>query len=273
MKILLALFLFGVAIQPRAGAQVMTDGTGTGVISLGTVMGQTSSSVGQPALGIGQTTIGIGQTVTTIGQPTTGIGQTTIGIGQPTIGIGQTTIGIGQTTIGIGLPMLPVAQGATNTAITNVTVTAAPTNAAVTGGFDGQFLRRAIADSQLEILLGQVAETNASTAGVQNFGAALVADHTAALAQAQALAASLGISAPNLATSQQRFVNSFGRLTPTQLDTRFINFAIQSQISDINFFENAALRSRNADVRTFARAQLPVLMQHLVMALELRDTL
>jgi hypothetical protein len=47
---------------------------------------------------------------------------------------------------------------------------------------------------------------------------------------------------------------------------------INSHVRDIQSHENQAIRSGNADVRAYARTQLPVQMDHLVTGLELRES-
>jgi putative membrane protein len=138
---------------------------------------------------------------------------------------------------------------------------------------DARFLQQAAASSLHEIALGNMAQTNSSNPDVQAFGAMLVADHTASYQEATNLASSLGVTIPTTETrTDLRDTQRLGRLSSTNFDAAFVGAMIRSHMSDIQTFENQAVRSGNADVRAYTRAQLPVLMDHLVTALELRET-
>jgi putative membrane protein len=118
-----------------------------------------------------------------------------------------------------------------------------------------------------------MAQTNSSNPDVQAFGAKLVEDHTAAYQAAADLASSLGVTVPTTESKVDRRTNQkLARLNESNFDAAFVGEMIRAHMRDIQAFENQAVRSNNADVRAYARTQLPVLMDHLVTALELRES-
>jgi putative membrane protein len=138
---------------------------------------------------------------------------------------------------------------------------------------DARFLQQAAASSLHEIALGNLAQSNSSNPDVQAFGATLVADHTASYQSAADLATSLGLTVPTTESKADlRDTQRLGRLSGSDFDAAFVGEMINNHVRDIQSHENQAIRSGNADVRAYARTQLPVLMDHLVTALDLRET-
>jgi len=155
------------------------------------------------------------------------------------------------------------AQGATNTS----------NNGSLTG-FDNRWLSQAAAGSLQEITVGGLAETNSTNADVQAFGARLVQDHSAAYQMAQELADTNGVTIPTeLSSLQQHKVQLLAGLTGSAFDAAFLRLMVRDHIQDIQLYETEAVRGRNADLRAYARAQLPILMDHLIIALELEESL
>jgi predicted outer membrane protein len=70
----------------------------------------------------------------------------------------------------------------------------------------------------------------------------------------------------------RRTDQKLARLSGSNFDAAFVDEVIRDNTGEIQTFENQAIRSGNADVRAYARTQLPVLMDDLVTALELRES-
>jgi putative membrane protein len=139
---------------------------------------------------------------------------------------------------------------------------------------DARWLSQAAAGSLHEIAAGNLAQTNSANPDVQALGALLVADHTAAYEQAAALASTNGATLPVAETrAQLRQDQQLERLTGSQFDAAFLRAMIKGHIRDIQSYEKEAQRGKSADVRAYARGLLPVLMNHLVIALDLSDAL
>ncbi len=208
------------------------------------------------------------------------INNSTVGAGGA--GIGTTTTGVGVTGFSRGNAVTSTTTNSNNNN-SNTTGASGGTTQSVTNNgngngnlssFDRRWLSQAAAGSLHEITLGNLAQTNSSNADVQAFGARLLEDHTLSFQQAEQLATDNGTTVPTAETrSQQRAAQKLARLTGADFDTAFLNESVRGHIKDIQSYENEALRGRNADVRAYAREQLPILMDHLVTALELRELL
>jgi putative membrane protein len=136
--------------------------------------------------------------------------------------------------------------------------------------FDKKFIEKAATRSLVEIYLGQLAQTNSQNAAVQQFGQRLVTDHTAIYQQAQELAQKYKVEIC-LDDDQKKLVRKFSRLRCDKFDEHFIADMIEDHIDDIHLFTKAALEARCAEVRAFARNNLPLLALHLSMALEIGE--
>lgn len=139
---------------------------------------------------------------------------------------------------------------------------------------ESRFIQDAAAGNLHEIAAGNVAQTNSSSSGVQAFGATLVADHTAAYNALVSLTDTNGVTLPTTESrSDQRDTARLARLTGDAFDAAFLREMIADHILDIQKYEAEAVVGRNADVRAYAREQLPVLVGHLVTALQLQEDL
>src|SRR4051812_24885055 len=72
------------------------------------------------------------------------------------------------------------------------------------GQSDEDFIKTAIGINLAEIQTGQLAQKNGSTAGVREFGAMLVRDHTASNQEAVALAEKHNVTAPNAPSDEDQ---------------------------------------------------------------------
>jgi putative membrane protein len=169
------------------------------------------------------------------------------------------------------------ASGTTGTVAPNSLVNNTTTNTdqiLLLSNFPGtNFLILAAADSLLEIQLGLIAQTNSSNPAVQQFGQTLVSDHTKSLQDARNLAGSLGITLRTLDPQNQAILQRFESLSGNEFDRVFARYTIQGHIQDVGRFELAAARAWNWDVRSYAANNLPVLLRHLQMALNIRENL
>ncbi len=162
-----------------------------------------------------------------------------------------------------------------NTTVTNGsngnTSTNLSTAAKVT--FDQRFLTNAAAQSLYEIALGELAQTNSQNTNVQALAVRIVADQTLIYQQAQDLAAALSLTAPaQLSPSQERSISRFARLSDAKFDSAYIKRVVIDQTKNNRKYEKAARKAQDPDVRAFARTNLPVIVDDLVLALDILET-
>ncbi len=138
-------------------------------------------------------------------------------------------------------------------------------------GTDRLFLRQSDLSNSREIELSQLAQAHSSDTNVQSYATLLVSDDSAALAQVQMLASNLDVSLPSTNRLNQSDFNRLQRLDGTQFDNYFLQVMVRDQTRQYQAYAYEASRGRDVNVRNLARVQLPVLSDHLVIALTIQE--
>jgi putative membrane protein len=129
---------------------------------------------------------------------------------------------------------------------------------------DIAFLRDAAQLSLAEVQIGELIVQKAQSTALRVYGQQLVNDHTAALQQLVALATQEQISVPTSVTSADRErLRRLGSANGPAFETLARQIAVQAHEEAITRFETALERVQDADIRGYARAQLPILRAHL----------
>jgi putative membrane protein len=125
------------------------------------------------------------------------------------------------------------------------------------------FLMKAAEGGKAEVELGNLASTKASNADVKSFGQMMVTDHTSAnnevmsLAQTKKVTVSGDLNARDKSTRDR-----LDKLSGEAFDKAYMADMVRDHQADIKEFE-AASKSSDADVRSFATRTLPTLRHHL----------
>jgi putative membrane protein len=133
-----------------------------------------------------------------------------------------------------------------------------------------QFLHEAIQGNYSEVILGRVIQNRSSNPKVRHFGAMLVRDHSHGLAQAQAIAARLGLRIPLTLTPQaRRELMVLRHINGRAFDREARRYMIDDHQKDIAEFR-AQVRSGDRATSGYAAATVPVMRRHLAMARSIR---
>jgi putative membrane protein len=136
---------------------------------------------------------------------------------------------------------------------------------------DAAFIREAASSNLMEVQLGQTAQTKASNNAVKQLAQRMVNDHTSMENQLASLAASNGLALKQTLTSEhEAHVKWIGNLSGQSFDSAYMNLMVQAHEEDIANFQTQSRSARSAQVRTLATNSLPVLMQHLRLAQQVR---
>jgi putative membrane protein len=128
---------------------------------------------------------------------------------------------------------------------------------------DKMFLEDATEGDLFEIAGGRLALSRGANPLVKEFGARMVTDHSKALADVTALAASLHVDVPDApAPAQQQILRIWGLTIAGAFDCSYIPTEYIDHKLDVNEFKDEAEHGTNARVREFARASLPMLRAH-----------
>jgi putative membrane protein len=163
------------------------------------------------------------------------------------------------------------AQDANNAkmGITNADTTV--TTAKTVGGeqrpaFDSEFMTKAASGGLLEVQLGQQVAQKATTPDAKQFAQQMVTDHTKANAELKALAAQKNMTLPTtLGEDQQKVYDEVLAEKGADLDKKYVSAMLTDHQEDIKQYQEAVTKSSDADIKTYAQKQLPVLQMHLGM--------
>jgi putative membrane protein len=134
---------------------------------------------------------------------------------------------------------------------------------------DLPFLRQAAGSNLMEVTLGRLATTRATSARVKNFAQRMVSDHSSLQQQLTSLSSSNGVDvSATLTPQQQQEVSRLQRLSGTEFDQAYIRLMVQNHQMDVANFQEQSRQADSPRVRELATRALPTLRQHLTSAQE-----
>ena len=129
---------------------------------------------------------------------------------------------------------------------------------------DSNFAVKAAEGGMEEVQLGQVAQQNAMSQRVKDFGAMMVKDHTAAGDKLKTIASSKGLMLPDsLPSGMQKDVAKLSKKTGNDFDKAYMNMMLDDHKIDIKDFQKAGANCKDPDLKSFALNTLPTLQKHL----------
>jgi putative membrane protein len=144
---------------------------------------------------------------------------------------------------------------------TPLCVLGAPSAGADDLTFEGQVLVTLHGANMMEIAAGKLAVAKGSSPAIQQFGAELVKDHSAADEQVLALAAQRNVPMPAAPASDPNLGYVSG-LSGEAFDRAFIQMMLDDHIKAIEMVQSAQKRIANAPVAAFLKTLLPTLESH-----------
>jgi putative membrane protein len=137
-------------------------------------------------------------------------------------------------------------------------------SSAVPSKQDADFVVKAASGGMLEVQLGQLAQTNAASQAVKDFGAMMVRDHGKGGAELTALAATKQIIVPDsISNEQKKERNDLARKKGKEFDKAYVKLMIDDHKEDISEFDKAAKNANDPDIKSWAGKTLPMLQHHL----------
>ena len=132
--------------------------------------------------------------------------------------------------------------------------------------FDSEFLTKAASGGMLEVQLGQQVAQKATTPDAKSFAQQMVTDHTKSNNELKALAAQKNITLPTtLGKDQQKVYDEVLAEKGVDLDKKYVSAMLTDHQEDIKEYQEAVTQSGDANVKTYAQKNLPVLQMHLGM--------
>ena len=129
---------------------------------------------------------------------------------------------------------------------------------------DSMFVMEAGAGGLMEVQAGQLAQQNAQSQRVKDFGGMMVADHSKANDELKSYAASHGINLPTtLPADMQKHVDAMKNMKGAAFDKHYMAMMLDDHKEDIGKFRKESTNGNDAQLKTWATNTLPVLQKHL----------
>ncbi len=129
---------------------------------------------------------------------------------------------------------------------------------------DAGFMVKATSGNQLEVILGQLAQTNAASAGVKSFGQMMIKDHSEGEKELRGLAASKQIILPDtISNDQKKERDDLQKKTGREFDKAYVKLMVSDHKEDIDEFQKASQEANDPDIKALAAKMVPILQMHL----------
>jgi putative membrane protein len=159
------------------------------------------------------------------------------------------------------------AQPAQNDTIAANTTASSGGNSSNMSNDDKEFVSKAGMGGMAEVQMGNVAAQNTANADVKAFGQKMVADHSKANEELQALATAKGLALPTeLSGEQKKMMKHFGTLAGEAFDKAYMKDMVEDHEKDVAEFEKASQNAQDPDIKAWAAKTLPTLQEHLALA-------
>jgi len=132
---------------------------------------------------------------------------------------------------------------------------------------DQAFVNEAARGGKMEVELGRLAERNASTPAVKEFGSRMVKDHTRLNTELGSVAASIGLQVPkDLLPDQQSEYAKLSKLSGKSFDKEYMDSMVKDHTDDLAAFKKAESGTENNKLKKAIVGAIPVIQEHLTMA-------
>ena len=126
------------------------------------------------------------------------------------------------------------------------------------------FVTKAASGGMLEVQLAQLAQQNAQSQRVKDFGSMMVTDHSKANNELKSLAALNNITVSTaLLPDHQKHLDMMSKMKGADFDKHYMDMMVNDHKEDIDEFKKEANSSSNDAFKSFAAKTLPTLQKHL----------
>ncbi len=126
------------------------------------------------------------------------------------------------------------------------------------------FTADAATGGMMEVELGKIAEQNAQSKSVKDFGEMMVEDHTKVNDNLKNIASQKNIDLPASVTDNQRKdIDKLSKKTGSNFDKAYVDMMVEDHKKDIDAFKKAEGNISDNDIKNFIINTLPILQKHL----------
>lgn len=154
--------------------------------------------------------------------------------------------------------------GDTANATTNANTTNTNTSNTPLSKDDSSFVMEAAAGGMMEVQAGQVAQQQAASQRVKDFGSMMVTDHSKANDELKSYASGHGITVPSsLPADKQKEVDNLKKLNGAAFDKKYVSMMLDDHQKDVAKFKQESTGANDPQLKQWAGNTLPVLQKHL----------
>jgi putative membrane protein len=137
---------------------------------------------------------------------------------------------------------------------------------------DADWAVEAADGGMMEVKLGQLAQQNASSPAVKEFGRMMMTDHQKGNDELMAIAGRKNITLPAaLGKEHQDKYDDLAKKQGADFDKAYTEYMVDDHEEDIDEYQKEANDGKDADLKAFAAKTVPILQHHLDMAKQARD--
>ena len=139
---------------------------------------------------------------------------------------------------------------------------------------DAAFMVDVASDGLLEMELGRLAQQQAASPAVKEFGQRMATQHGEVSQALNTLAKQKGIVLPaGLGEKQQEARQTLAALSGAAFDEKYMAQMVDDHANDVDKFDDMSEDAYDGDIRGFAAKYLPTLKEHHELAQQVRDQL
>ena len=132
---------------------------------------------------------------------------------------------------------------------------------------DAEFAVEAADGGLMDVKLGTLALTKASSPQVKQFAQMVVDEHTKANNELKSLAQQKNISLPTvMGNEHQREYDNLSEKTGSDFDKAYMDLMVKDHKEDIKEFEEQAEEGEDPEIKAWASSKVPTLQKHLQQA-------
>jgi putative membrane protein len=131
------------------------------------------------------------------------------------------------------------------------------------------FIKDAASSGDMEVELGKVAQQNASSQAVKDFGKKMETDHSQAGEELKAIAQKNNVQLPSEMERKHKLtVEKLSKLNGDEFDKKYMQDMVKDHKMDVAKFKKASKKVKDPELKQFVDKTLPTLEQHLELAKE-----
>jgi putative membrane protein len=128
---------------------------------------------------------------------------------------------------------------------------------------DEKFMKEAAAGNLAEVKLGELAQQQAASDSVKEFGKRMATDHQKAYDELKQLASQKGAAVPmTLDRSHQAVYDRLAKLNGAAFDRAYMKDMVKDHDKDVKAFQKEANSGKDADLKAWASQTLSTLKEH-----------